>query len=102
MPSLVSCCSFPPSRLVLIGFLLGGFIAGLIIPKDNGFAISVVEKLEDFVSLILIPQVKSIFLAVLTQGLTPAMNCINSTLLSPVSGLTSVFWTTVSPGVTRS
>jgi Kef-type K+ transport system membrane component KefB len=46
--------------LVLIGFFLGGFLAGLIIPKDNGFAISVVEKLEDFVTLILIPQVKSI------------------------------------------
>jgi Kef-type K+ transport system membrane component KefB len=93
---------FPPGRLMLIDFLLGGFVAGLIIPKDNGFAISVVEKLEDFVSLILLPQVKSIFLAVLTQGLTPAMNCINSILLSLVSRLTSVFWTTVSPGVTQS
>ena len=38
-------------------FLLGGFIAGLIIPKDNGFAISVVEKLEDFIGLLLLPQV---------------------------------------------
>jgi len=37
----------------------GGFLAGLVIPKENGFAISVVEKLEDFVGLLLIPQVKS-------------------------------------------
>jgi Kef-type K+ transport system membrane component KefB len=40
-------------------FSSGGFIAGLVIPKDNGFAISVVEKLEDFIGLLLIPQVKS-------------------------------------------
>jgi hypothetical protein len=46
----VTCCSS------------GGFLAGLVMPKDNGFAISVVEKLEDFIGLLLIPQVKS-FLA---------------------------------------
>src|SRR6266702_39736 len=42
---------------ILICFLLGGFLAGLIIPKDNGFAISVVEKMEDFICLLLLPQV---------------------------------------------
>ncbi|KAF8484679.1 cation/H+ exchanger, partial [Russula ochroleuca] len=36
--------------------IFGGFLAGLIIPKDNGFAISVVEKLEDFICLLLLPQ----------------------------------------------
>ncbi|KAI0307082.1 cation/H+ exchanger [Multifurca ochricompacta] len=36
--------------------IFGGFLAGLIIPKDNGFAISVVEKMEDFVGLLLLPQ----------------------------------------------
>jgi len=36
--------------------IFGGFLAGLIIPKDNGFAISVVEKVEDFVCLLLLPQ----------------------------------------------
>lgn len=40
-------------------FSSGGFLAGLVMPKDNGFAISVVEKLEDFIGLLLIPQVKS-------------------------------------------
>jgi K+:H+ antiporter len=45
----------------------GGFIAGLIIPKENGFAISLVEKLEDFIGLLLIPQVKSfLFLSIIT------------------------------------
>jgi Kef-type K+ transport system membrane component KefB len=76
--------------LVLIGVLLGGFIAGLIIPKDNGFAISVVEKLEDLVSLVLIPQVKSNSSAVPIRSHVP-LNSINSTLRSPVSGLTLVF-----------
>lgn len=42
-------------------FWSGGFLAGLIIPKDNGFAISVVEKVEDFVCLLLLPQVKLFF-----------------------------------------
>jgi Kef-type K+ transport system membrane component KefB len=47
----------PLSFSLLICFSLGGFLAGLIIPKDNGFAISVVEKLEDFIGLLLLPQV---------------------------------------------
>ncbi|KAL0948200.1 hypothetical protein HGRIS_010808 [Hohenbuehelia grisea] len=35
--------------------IFGGFIAGLIIPHDNGYAIAIVEKLEDLVTIILIP-----------------------------------------------
>lgn len=35
--------------------IFGGFIAGLIIPHENGFAIALVEKLEDLVTLLLIP-----------------------------------------------
>lgn len=38
-------------------FLQGGFLAGLVVPHDNGFAIAVVEKLEDLVSIILLPLV---------------------------------------------
>lgn len=34
---------------------LAGFIAGLIIPHENGFAISLTEKLEDIVIMLLIP-----------------------------------------------
>ena len=60
--------------LVLIGFLSGGFLAGLVIPKDNGFAISVVEKLEDFITLLLIPQVKFTFTVARALNLTLAMN----------------------------
>ncbi|KAF7975633.1 hypothetical protein HWV62_9073 [Athelia sp. TMB] len=35
--------------------IFGGFLAGLIIPHDNGYAIAVVEKLEDLVSIIFLP-----------------------------------------------
>ncbi|KAF8883177.1 Sodium/hydrogen exchanger family-domain-containing protein [Gymnopilus junonius] len=35
--------------------IFGGFLAGLIIPHDNGFAISIVEKLEDLVCIIFLP-----------------------------------------------
>ncbi|THG96362.1 hypothetical protein EW026_g5457 [Hermanssonia centrifuga] len=35
--------------------IFGGFLAGLIIPHENGFAISVVEKLEDPVTLLFLP-----------------------------------------------
>ena len=45
---------------LLIYVFLGGFLAGLIIPKDNGFAISVVEKMEDFICLLLLPQVMAL------------------------------------------
>ncbi|KAG6856215.1 hypothetical protein H0H87_006551 [Tephrocybe sp. NHM501043] len=35
--------------------IFGGFLAGLIIPHDNGYAISLVEKLEDLVNIIFLP-----------------------------------------------
>ncbi|KAF9035009.1 hypothetical protein BDZ89DRAFT_1062262 [Hymenopellis radicata] len=35
--------------------IFGGFLAGLVIPHDNGFAISLVEKIEDLVSILLLP-----------------------------------------------
>ncbi|OBZ70115.1 K(+)/H(+) antiporter 1 [Grifola frondosa] len=35
--------------------IFGGFLAGLIIPHDNGFAIAIVEKLEDLVSILFLP-----------------------------------------------
>ena len=38
----------------------GGFLAGLIIPHENGFSIAPVEKLEDVVSLLLLPLVRTL------------------------------------------
>jgi hypothetical protein len=38
----------------------GGFVAGLIIPHDNGFAISMVERLEDLVMIIFLPIVRHV------------------------------------------
>ncbi|KAJ6610377.1 Sodium/hydrogen exchanger family-domain-containing protein [Mycena sp. CBHHK59/15] len=35
--------------------IFGGFLAGLVIPHENGFAISIVEKLEDLVSILFLP-----------------------------------------------
>lgn len=35
--------------------IFGAFIAGLIVPHDNGFAIALVEKMEDLVVLLLVP-----------------------------------------------
>lgn len=46
-----------PSHLDL--FREGGFLAGLIIPHENGFAISLVEKLEDLVTLLFLPLVST-------------------------------------------
>jgi hypothetical protein len=39
---------------------VGGFLAGLIIPHENGFAISLVEKLEDLVSILFLPLVRGV------------------------------------------
>ncbi|KAJ6560286.1 Sodium/hydrogen exchanger family-domain-containing protein [Mycena capillaripes] len=35
--------------------IFGGFLAGLVIPHENGYAISMVEKLEDLVSIVFLP-----------------------------------------------
>ncbi|KAG8742268.1 K(+)/H(+) antiporter [Ceratobasidium sp. 414] len=35
--------------------IFGGFLAGLVIPRDNGFAISLLEKIEDIVSILFLP-----------------------------------------------
>jgi hypothetical protein len=44
--------------LLLLIVSKGGFLAGLIIPHENGFAISLVEKLEDLVSILFLPIVR--------------------------------------------
>ncbi|RPD80802.1 hypothetical protein L226DRAFT_453651 [Lentinus tigrinus ALCF2SS1-7] len=41
--------------IIGIHAIFGGFLAGLIIPHDNGYAIAVVEKIEDLVSILLLP-----------------------------------------------
>ncbi|KAJ7579934.1 Sodium/hydrogen exchanger family-domain-containing protein [Mycena floridula] len=41
--------------IIGIHAIFGGFLAGLIIPHENGFAISLVEKLEDLVSILFLP-----------------------------------------------
>ena len=59
---------FPSSAMQVqvpdVSFSVGGFLAGLIIPHDNGFAISIVEKIEDLVSILFLPIVGSIHLNV--------------------------------------
>lgn len=58
---------------------LGGFLAGLIIPHENGFAISLVEKLEDLVSLLFLPIVR-----LLPFFLVCSLTLCNSTSHFPV------------------
>lgn len=38
----------------------GGFVAGLVVPHEGGFAIRLVEKFEDLVSIVLIPLVRRV------------------------------------------
>ncbi|CUA69152.1 K(+)/H(+) antiporter 1 [Saccharomyces cerevisiae S288c] [Rhizoctonia solani] len=38
-----------------VHFIFGAFIAGLVIPRDNGFSISLLEKIEDLVSILFLP-----------------------------------------------
>lgn len=35
--------------------IFGGFVAGLVVPHDNGFAVALVERFEDLVHIIFIP-----------------------------------------------
>jgi len=36
---------------------IGAFVAGIIVPREGGLAISITEKLEDMVSIIFLPLV---------------------------------------------
>ena len=37
--------------------IFGGFLVGLIIPHEHGFAVRVTEKIEDFISALFLPLV---------------------------------------------
>ena len=41
-----------------LNFGIGGFLAGLVIPHDNGYTNSITEKLESLVTIILLPVVR--------------------------------------------
>jgi len=41
--------------IIGIHAIFGGFLAGLVVPHDNGYAISITEKLEDLVTIIFLP-----------------------------------------------
>jgi Kef-type K+ transport system membrane component KefB len=42
--------------------IFGGFLVGLIIPHDHGFAVRVTEKIEDFISALFLPLVYPSFM----------------------------------------
>lgn len=39
--------------------IIGGFLAGLVVPREGGLAITLTEKLEDMVSIIFLPLVSA-------------------------------------------
>ena len=67
-----------------MGNSLGGFVAGLIIPHEGGFAIALVEKLEDLITLIFLPIVR---LGSVICSSTSADTCQNSLQYFTLSGL---------------
>ena len=40
--------------------IFGGFIVGVMIPHDNGFAVKITEKIEDLVTTVFLPIVSKI------------------------------------------
>jgi Kef-type K+ transport system membrane component KefB len=38
--------------------IFGGFLAGLVIPHEGGLAIAICEKIEDLVTILLLPIVR--------------------------------------------
>jgi hypothetical protein len=77
---------------------LGGFLAGLIIPHENGFAISLVEKLEDLVSILFLPIVGGVYIynSVVTNSI-----CISTSLSLDYEPISDCL-ITEKPGATRS
>lgn len=69
MPS--SASAFPLIVKCSVNFnqhlFVGGFLAGLIIPHDNGYAISIVEKIEDLVTILFLPIVRLSFYSVIAM-----------------------------------
>jgi len=63
---------------LLIRGITGGFLAGLIIPHENGYAIALVEKIEDLVTILLLPVVRD-YLS------PPSFHLLTVTLISSTS-----------------
>lgn len=55
---LVLVCAFY-TDIIGVHPIFGGFLVGLIIPHEHGFAVRVTEKIEDFVSALFLPLVLS-------------------------------------------
>ncbi|KAG7447669.1 cation/H+ exchanger [Guyanagaster necrorhizus] len=52
--------------------IFGGFLAGLIVPHENGYAISLVEKIEDLVTILFLP------LYFVSSGLNTNLGLLNN------------------------
>ena len=71
----------------------GAFVAGLIVPREGGLAITITEKLEDMVSIIFLPLVNTLLCS---RGRCLTITRIySSTSHFPVSRLISRCWTMV-------
>lgn len=55
----------------LLKLLKGAFIAGLIVPREGGLAITITEKLEDMVSIIFLPLVSIAFILLEIEHCSP-------------------------------
>lgn len=65
--------------------IFGGFLAGLAIPRESGFAIALTEKLEDLVSLLFLPLYFTLSglktdLGLLNNGITWGYTCLIATV----------------------
>jgi Kef-type K+ transport system membrane component KefB len=47
--------------------IFGGFLVGLIIPHEHGYAVRVTEKIEDFIAVLFLPLVSNLSVAALTD-----------------------------------
>ena len=46
------------SSISFLLWVLGAFLAGIIVPREGGLAISLTEKLEDMVTIVFLPLVR--------------------------------------------
>jgi hypothetical protein len=60
--------------------IFGAFLAGLIIPHDGGFAIALVEKIDDLVSMLFLPIVRLVN-PMLDRAYLPCSSSILSSLV---------------------
>eukprot|EP00123_Amoebidium_parasiticum_P015505 comp23002_c0_seq1/m.36671 comp23002_c0_seq1/g.36671 ORF comp23002_c0_seq1/g.36671 comp23002_c0_seq1/m.36671 type:complete len:931 (-) comp23002_c0_seq1:405-3197(-) len=55
MAFMITCSSAFVTEALGVHAIFGGFLAGLTMPRRGGFAVGLIEKIEDFITIVMLP-----------------------------------------------